>query len=117
MSEPTEAEAAVEKITGSPSGARRWSYKKRRKELLLALLNDHADSQDNAVDELGRWVDHLRQVGIRGFIAEHTNDADFARSGLGADEAASGDIEDQPPSAKQFGRRRRATSTGHEQKS
>ncbi len=33
----------------------------------------------SVVDELGRWVDHLRQVGIRGFIAEHTNDADFAR--------------------------------------
>lgn len=107
VSEPTEAEQAVEKITGSPSGARRWSYKERRKELLLALLNDHADSLDSAVDELGRWVDHLRQVGIRGFIAEHTNDADFARSGLGADEAASGGTEDQPPSAKRSGGRRR----------
>ncbi|HUP69957.1 MAG TPA: hypothetical protein VM142_09090 [Acidimicrobiales bacterium] len=86
-------------------------------ELLLALLNDHADSLDNAVDELGRWVDHLRQVGIRGFIAEHTNDADFARSGLGADEAASGDSEDQPASGTQSGGRPSSTSTIRPRKS
>ena len=76
--DPTEAEEIVEKITGQPARSRDWSYKDRRKELLLALLDQHADSLDSAVDELGRWVDHLRQVGIRGFIAEHTNDSDFA---------------------------------------
>ena len=95
VSEPTAAEDAVEKITGSPSSARKWSYKERRKELLLALLDDHADSLDNAVDELGRWMDHLRQVGIRGFIAEHTNDADFARAGKGSDQAAPDDTADE----------------------
>src|SRR5438046_1949750 len=78
ITDPTQAEETVEKITGQPAWSRNWSYKQRRKELLLALLDQHSDSLDSAVDELGRWVDHLRQVGIRGFIAEHTNDSDFA---------------------------------------
>ncbi len=77
ISDPTAAEATVEKITGVPATAKQWSYRERRRELLLALLDEHADSLDNAVDELGRWMDHLRQVGIRGFIAEHTGDEDF----------------------------------------
>ena len=77
VTDPTTAETTVEKITGVPAEAKQWSYRERRKELLLALLDEHADSLDNAVDELGRMVDHLRQVGIRGFIAEHTNDEDF----------------------------------------
>jgi transcriptional regulator with XRE-family HTH domain len=85
ITEPTEAEAAVERISGIASSSRQWSYRERRKELLLALLNEHADDLDTAVDELGRWVDHLRQVGIRGFIAEQTNDDDFVRSGPDSD--------------------------------
>ena len=84
IADATTAEEAVEKITGVPAAAKQWSYRERRKELLLALLDKHADSLDNAVEELGRMVDHLRQVGIRGFIAEHTSDDDFTyRSGLG----------------------------------
>jgi hypothetical protein len=66
-------------ITGQPARSRQWSYRDRRKELLLALLNQHGDELDNAIDELGRQLDHLRQVGIRGFIAEHTDDDDYAR--------------------------------------
>lgn len=77
--EPTEAEQIVEKITGAPASSREWSYKDRRKELLLALLDEHADDFDTAIDDLGRIVDHLRQVGIRGFVAEHTWDDDFAK--------------------------------------
>ncbi len=77
ITDPTTAEEAVETVTGIPSDASQWSYRERRKELLLALLDQHADSLDGAVDELGRIVDHLRQVGIRGFIAEHTGDEDF----------------------------------------
>jgi hypothetical protein len=77
ITDPTEAEEAVERITGTPSPARQWSYRERRKELLLALLDQHADSFDSAVDELAKVVDHLRQVGIRGFVAENTNDAEF----------------------------------------
>ncbi|MGH9023580.1 MAG: helix-turn-helix domain-containing protein [Acidimicrobiia bacterium] len=89
--DPSAAEEVVEKLTGRPAAPREWSYKERRKEMLLALLDQHADSLDNAVDELGKWVDHLRQVGIRGFIAEHTHDLDFARSerpDIGEDETA-----------------------------
>jgi hypothetical protein len=76
--DPEAADEAVERVTGGRSPARQWSYKERRKELLLALLDQHADSFDSAVAELGRSIDHLRQVGIRGFLAEHTNDEDFA---------------------------------------
>lgn len=86
IKDPTAAEEAVERITGAPSDSRQWSYRERRKELLLALLDQHADKLDAAVDELGRWVDHLRQVGIRGFITEHTNDPDFAHVGPQPDE-------------------------------
>ena len=78
FSDPTEAEEVVERLTGQPARAREWSYRDRRKELLLALLDQHADELDTAVEELGRWVDHLRQVGIRGFITEHTYDTDFS---------------------------------------
>lgn len=81
IADPTAAETAVEKITGAPSIGRQWSYRERRKDLVLALLDDHADRLDKAADELGALFDHLRQVGIRGFIAEHTNDADFAYVG------------------------------------
>ncbi len=79
--DPSAAEEAVERITGEPSRSQRYNYKSRRKELMLALLDEHADEYDVAIDDLGRIFDHLRQVGIRGFVAEHTNDADFARVG------------------------------------
>lgn len=77
VNDPTTAEETVEKITGITNPAREWSYRERRKELLLAILNEHADDFDQNIEELGRIVDHLRQVGIRGFVAEHTNDEDF----------------------------------------
>ena len=75
--EPTVAEQTVEKITGGPSWPREWSYKERRKEILLALLDQHADNFDKHIEEVGTLIDHIRQVGIRGFIAENTNDEDF----------------------------------------
>lgn len=102
ITDPTAAEETVEKITGITSPAKQWSYRERRKELLLALLDEHADNFDKNIDELGRIVDHLRQVGIRGFIAEHTHDEDFtfeeghppapeSRPSSDADQTASGD--------------------------
>jgi hypothetical protein len=109
--EPTEAEEIVEKITGAPASSRNWSYKDRRKEMLLALLDEHADDLDNAVEELGRWFDHLRQVGIRGFVAEHTYDDDYTidpltrnvRDGLARrrteDDTAPNDTTDEPTRA------------------
>ncbi len=75
--EPTEAEKTVEIITGRPSEARQWSYTERRKELLLALLDEHADDFDRNIDKIREIVNHLSQVGLRGFIAENTNDEDF----------------------------------------
>src|SRR6266508_1348844 len=39
IAEPSVADAAVEGIAGTPSTARQWSYRERRKELLLALLD------------------------------------------------------------------------------
>jgi transcriptional regulator with XRE-family HTH domain len=80
IDEPTDTQRTVEKITGQPSSARQWSYQERRKDLVLAMLDDHADRLDKAADELGAFFDHLRQVGIRGYVAEHTNDDDFART-------------------------------------
>ena len=76
---PSENDLVVEKLTGQPAASRTWSYKERRKEMLLALLDEHEDTFDNAVEELGKWVDHLRQAGLRGFIAEHTLDDDVTR--------------------------------------
>jgi transcriptional regulator with XRE-family HTH domain len=80
VTEPTNAEETVERITGQPSSSRDWSYTERRKQLVLALLDDKADRLDKAADELGAFFDHLRQVGIRGYLAEHTNDDDFVKA-------------------------------------
>jgi transcriptional regulator with XRE-family HTH domain len=88
IDDPTAADEVVEKISGAPSTAREWSYRERRKELMRAMLDRHADDLDSAVDELGHWVDHLRQVGVRGFITERTGDPDYVRPRPGSDEAA-----------------------------
>lgn len=41
------------------------------------VLDSHADDLDRAADEVGAFFDHIRQVGVRGYVAEHLNDADF----------------------------------------
>ena len=118
IADPTAVETTVEKITGAPSGARQWSYRERRKEVLLALLDDHADRLDKAADELGTFFDHLRQVGIRGLVAERTNDSDFAHRGAGPsgimessaadspqDETTADDIERAPRARRKAGGR------------
>lgn len=51
---------------------------RRRKEMILALVDKRADRLDRAADDLGKFFDHLRQVGIRGFLAENTGDSDYA---------------------------------------
>jgi transcriptional regulator with XRE-family HTH domain len=89
--DPSENDLVVEKLTGQPAASRTWSYKERRKEMLLALLDQHEDSFDNAVEELGKWVDHLRQAGLRGFIAEHTFDDDFTRASPAAEDETAPD--------------------------
>ena len=77
VDEPTEAARTVEAITGSPSPARQASYSERRKQMLLALLDRYADGVDNAAEEIGAFFDHLRQVGVRGLVAEQLDDSDY----------------------------------------
>lgn len=72
--DPTPEDETLEKITGRPSHNRQMSYRERRKTLLLALLDAQADDLERAAQDLGSFFDHLRQIGIRGFIAENTND-------------------------------------------
>jgi len=45
--------------------------------MLLALLDRYADGVDNAAEEIGAFFDHLRQIGVRGLVAEQLNDADY----------------------------------------
>ncbi len=77
VDEPTQVDKTIENLTGKPSRARQTSYRQRRKEMLLALLDQYTDEVDRAADEIGAFFDHLRQVGVRGFVAEHLNDADY----------------------------------------
>ena len=71
---PPEYEQA---ITDLPIGAGPWTYKQRRKELLMALLDGMADEVDQAFDTIGKFAELARQTGIRGYIAEQANDPDF----------------------------------------
>lgn len=80
MREPDAQDQAFEAVMGAPTRVTLKDYRHRRKELLLALLDDYADRVDASADELGRFFDHLRQVGIRGLVAEQLNDADYTRN-------------------------------------
>ncbi len=77
IDEPTEVDRTIENLTGKPSRARQTSYRQRRKQLLLALLDQYTDDVDRAADEMGAFFDHLRQVGVRGLVAEQLNDGDY----------------------------------------
>ena len=77
IDEPTEVDRTIENLTGRPSRARQTSYRERRKQLLLALLDQYTDEVDRAAEEIGTFFDHLRQVGIRGLVAERLNDGDY----------------------------------------
>ena len=72
IDEPTQVDRTIENLTGRPSPARQTSYRERRKQLLLALLDQYTDDVDRAAEEIGTFFDHLRQVGIRGLVAEQT---------------------------------------------
>lgn len=82
VDEPTPVDRTVENLTGRPSPARHHSYRERRTQLLLALLDQYTDEVDRAAEEIGTFFDRLRQVGVRGLIAERLNDGDYM--GLGA---------------------------------
>jgi hypothetical protein len=77
IDEPGEVDKTIENITGKPSRVRQTSYQQRRKEMLLALLDQYSDDVDRAADEMGAFFDHLRQVGVRGFVPERLDDPDY----------------------------------------
>ena len=77
IDEPDQVDKAVENITGKPGHARQTSYQQRRKDMLLALLDQYSDDVDRAADEMGAFFDHLRQVGVRGFVAQRLDDPDY----------------------------------------
>jgi transcriptional regulator with XRE-family HTH domain len=77
IDEPTQVDRTIENLTGKPSPARQTSYRQRRKEMLLALLDQYTDEVDRAAEEIGTFFDHLRQVGVRGLVAERLNDSDY----------------------------------------
>jgi transcriptional regulator with XRE-family HTH domain len=77
IAENGEVDATLERVTGVRTAISLNDYRTRRKEMLLALLDDFADTVDASADEMGRFFDHLRQVGVRGFIAEQMNDPDY----------------------------------------
>lgn len=77
IDDPDQIDRTVEDITGRPAPTRKASYRERRKELLLALLDDYTDGVDRAAEEIGAFFDHLRQVGVRGLVAERLDDTDY----------------------------------------
>jgi transcriptional regulator with XRE-family HTH domain len=77
MPEPTADDDTLAAVFGGPSARMLGDYRHRRKQMLLALLDEYADKVDSSAQELGVFFDHLRQVGIRGLVAEQLNDADY----------------------------------------
>jgi hypothetical protein len=77
IDEPTEVDRTIENLTGWPSPARRSSYRERRKQLLLALLDEYTDDVDRAAEAIGAFFDHLRQIGVRGLVAERLQDPGY----------------------------------------
>jgi transcriptional regulator with XRE-family HTH domain len=75
--EPDESDLVLERVYGAPTERTLADYPTRRKELLLAMLDSRADRLDQAADEMGKFFDHLRQVGIRGYVAEKANDSEY----------------------------------------
>ncbi len=80
MREPDVHDERWAAVHGAPTPTTLNDYRHRRKEMLLALLAQHADSVDEAAEEIGAFFDHLRQVGIRGLLAETADDPDLANA-------------------------------------
>lgn len=89
----TPLEEAFRRITGTPTSERPRSYRDRREALLLALLDRHADGVDEAAEAFADFFAHLRQIGIRGYIAEATDSETFLAAPR-ADTATRGEIPD-----------------------
>jgi len=80
VAEPTDADRALEALSGERTRRTMWDYRTRRKDLLIALLEEYSDNFDKSIDELGAIVDKLRQVGLKGFVSSTMNDADYGLS-------------------------------------
>ena len=79
--EPSVADAIVERMSrGHRTPLTMADYRTRRKELLIALLDQYSDAFDKAADELGGIVDQLRQIGLKAFVASTLNDPDYSAS-------------------------------------
>lgn len=80
MPELSAADEKLGRIFGAPTARTLHDYRHRRKEMLLAMLDEYADKVDATADEMGQFFDHLRQVGVRGLIGEQLNDEDYLTS-------------------------------------
>jgi transcriptional regulator with XRE-family HTH domain len=77
--EPDAVDETLEKMSGGHHTGRTMAdYRTRRKELLIALLDQYADEFDRAAEEMGSLVDRLRQLGLRAFVSASMNDLDFS---------------------------------------
>ncbi len=77
--DPTPAEETFERIIGEDIDIRKQSYRQRRKEMILAYLDVHADNLDESLDNLQKAFNHMAQLGLRGIIGAAADDPDFVR--------------------------------------
>jgi transcriptional regulator with XRE-family HTH domain len=75
--EPGADDDTLARVFGGPTATTLNDYRHRRKQMLLALLDDYADSVDATAEQMGQFFDHLRQVGVRGLVAEQLGDPAF----------------------------------------
>jgi transcriptional regulator with XRE-family HTH domain len=72
--QPGQDDDTLARVFGGPTPVTLNDYRHRRRQMLLALLDDYADSVDATADQMGQFFDHLRQVGVRGLVAEQLRD-------------------------------------------
>ncbi len=81
MPEPDAIDQEGQRILDAPTARTLADYRHRRKEMLLAMLDDYADQVDATAEAMGQFFDHLRQVGVRGLVAEQLGDPDYVSRG------------------------------------
>jgi hypothetical protein len=57
--DPDATDDEAGRIFGAPTARTLRDYRHRRKEMLLAMLDDYADKVDATADEMGQFFDHL----------------------------------------------------------
>jgi transcriptional regulator with XRE-family HTH domain len=77
--EPDTVDATLERMSsGYRTGRTMADYRTRRKDLLIALLDQYSDEFDKAADDLGAIVDKLRELGLKTFVSATMNDPDYS---------------------------------------